>query len=91
MDKGIHTAKLNASVGSRQGNGYSINFCIQTVSHFFNYRNITTTTKMRESRKAALDHLISCQGVKLFLLKDVTITNVTTVTVTTVTNYTTVI
>ena len=36
-------------------------------------------------QKAAMRNLIGCQGVKLFLLKYVTITTVTTVTITTVT------
>ena len=39
----------------------------------------------RESRKAALKYLICCRGVKLFLLKYVTITTVPTATVATVT------
>ena len=37
------------------------------------------------SRKAALRNLIGCQGVKLFLLKYVPITTVTTATVPTIT------
>ena len=42
--------------------------------------------KHRKNReKLHREHLIGCQGVKLFLLKDVTITTVTTATFTTVT------
>ena len=42
--------------------------------------------KHRQNReKLPREHLIGCQGVKLFLLKDVNITTVTTATVTTTT------
>ena len=42
--------------------------------------------KHRKNReKLPQEHLIGCRGVKLFLLKYVTITTVTTATVTTVT------
>ena len=44
---------------------------------------LLTYKTSRESRKAAREHLIGFQGVKLFLLKDVTITTVTTASVTT--------
>ena len=40
---------------------------------------------LQELQKAAREHFINCQGVKLFLLKYVTITTVTTAIVTTVT------
>ena len=43
---------------------------------------LLTYKTSRESQKAAREHLIGCQGVKLFLLKDVTITTVTTASVT---------
>ena len=42
--------------------------------------------KHRENRKKLhREYIIGCRGVKLFFLKDVTITTVTTATVTTVT------
>ena len=40
---------------------------------------------LQESQKAAREHIIGCQGVKLCLLKDVTVTTFTTATVNTVT------
>ena len=53
------------------------------------FRKCECTVKYCNNReKLHRDHLIGCQGVKLFLLKGVTITSVTTATVTTVTNTT---
>ena len=53
---------------------------------FLDNLNLGLKTKtLQESQKTAREHLISCRGVKLFLLKYVTITTVTSATVTTVT------
>ena len=59
------------------------NFRLGYYNHPMDQRN---NEKHRENReKLPQEHLINCQGVKVFLLEDVTITTVTTATVTTVT------
>ena len=63
--------------------------CSQKINQ--QYLSVDVCWKHRENReKLHREHLIGCRGVKLFLIKDVTITtftsaNVTTVTITTVT------
>ena len=63
-------------------------FCDSCESEYY-VQKYWTFRKTWELQNAALwEHLIGCQGGKLFLLKYVTITTVTTATVTTVTSTT---
>ena len=50
-----------------------------------NYKRTKRRKYCENCEKLHLKHFIGCQGVKLLLLKDDTVTNVTTATVTTVT------